>query len=473
MSAIAVIAGVLVLGVGAIALTIKKLLFICQPNEVLIFSGGRSKGDGKSVGYRAIKGGRKIKMPLLEVVNRIELTNMAINVGVSGAYSKGGIPLNVDGVANVKVAGQGEILDNAVERLMGKPKAEIMQIARETLEGNLRGVLATLTPEDVNSDKIKFAQSLMEEATDDLSRLGLILDTLNIQNVSDENGYLDAIGRQSGAVVRKNAIVAEAERKAESVQREAHNRQDTELVRIDNAIQTLKAETQKQVTEAETSKAALVAESRGEVAALVAEAEAEIDVQKERITRLEKQLEADVITPARAQMEAAINAARGSAAKIIEEGKAKVAALRQMTTVWKAAGDAGREIFLMQKLGPLVSTLTETVVGVKVDKVTVLGTGGSGNGHSDLASQVIAGNERMKAALGVDVIGALQARLQTGTETNAAPQQTASVPIEQTFERPVDRPSAISTPVQHAVANTQAKNAPVAVRRPAPRPVAG
>jgi flotillin len=428
MSAIAVIVGVLVIGVVAIALTIKKLLFICQPNEVLIFSGGRTAGTGAgaSVGYKAIKGGRKIKVPLLEVVNRIELTNMAINVGVAGAYSKGGIPLNVDGVANVKVAGQGQILDNAVERLMGKPKAEIMQIARETLEGNLRGVLATLTPEDVNSDKIKFAQSLMEEATDDLSRLGLVLDTLNIQNVSDEDGYLDAIGRQSSAVVRKNAIVAEAERKAESVQREAHNRQDTELVRIDNAIQTLKAETQKQVTQAQTSQAALVAESRGEIAALVAEAEAEIDVQKARMSRVEKQLEADVITPARAKMEAAINEARGDAAKIIEEGKAKVSALRQMTTVWKTAGDAGRDIFLMQKLHPLIETITDTVVGVKVDKVTVLGTGG-GNGAGDLASQVIAGNEKMKAALGVDVVGALQSRLAQPAEVVTPTEVSAPV----------------------------------------------
>lgn len=97
-----------------------------------------------------------------------------------------------------------------------------------------------------------------------------------------------------------------------------------------------------------------------------------------------------------------------------------------MTTVWKTVGDAGRDIFLMQKLHPLIETITDTVVGVKVDKVTVLGTGG-GNGAGDLASQVIAGNEKMKAALGVDVVGALQSRLAQPAEVVTPTEVSAPV----------------------------------------------
>ena len=78
---------------------------------------------------------------------------MLIEVAVQGAYSKGGIPLNVHGVANVKIAGEQPVLDNAIERFLGVDRARIMAIAKETLEGNLRGVLATLTPEEVNEDK--------------------------------------------------------------------------------------------------------------------------------------------------------------------------------------------------------------------------------------------------------------------------------------------------------------------------------
>lgn len=85
--------GILVVGVVLVALTISKLLHICQPNEVLIFSGGKSKHEDKQIRYKPIKGGRKIKLPLFETVDRMDLTNMAINVAVSGAFSKGGIPL--------------------------------------------------------------------------------------------------------------------------------------------------------------------------------------------------------------------------------------------------------------------------------------------------------------------------------------------------------------------------------------------
>src|SRR5690606_31754515 len=105
----------------------------------------------------------------------LDLTNMNIDVSVRGAYSKGGIPLNVQAVANVKVAGDEPSIHNAIERLLPKNRDDIMKIAKETLEGNLRGVLATLTPEEVNEDKLKFAESLTEEAGEDLAKLGLAL----------------------------------------------------------------------------------------------------------------------------------------------------------------------------------------------------------------------------------------------------------------------------------------------------------
>src|SRR5205085_8486630 len=130
------------------------------------------------------------------------------------AYSRGGIPLNVVGVANVKVSGDEPLMNNAIVRFLGKTQAEIKRIAKETLEGNLRGVLAQLTPEQVNEDKTRFAQTLIEEAEHDMSRMGLGLDTLKIQNVSDDAGYLNSIGRIRGAGVRQNAAIAEASAQA-------------------------------------------------------------------------------------------------------------------------------------------------------------------------------------------------------------------------------------------------------------------
>jgi len=190
-----------------LSMVLTRFLYICQPNEVLVFSGGQRASVGRKVGYRIIKGGRALRIPLLETVDSMDLTNMPIEVAVQGAYSKGGIPVNVHGIANVKVAGEQPVLDNAIERFLGVDRGRIMAIAKDTLEGNLRGVLATLTPEELNEDKIKFAQSLLAEAEDDLRRLGLELDTLKIQDVSDDVGYLDSIGRkQSGNLIDQGGL---------------------------------------------------------------------------------------------------------------------------------------------------------------------------------------------------------------------------------------------------------------------------
>ena len=166
-------------------LFISRYLLICQPNEVLVLSGrSRRLPDGSSVGYRVIRGGRALRIPVIEKAARMSLETIPLSLNVQNAYSLGGIPLKVAAVANVKVAATEPLLGNAIERFLDKGLSEVHQIARETLEGNLRGVLATLTPEEVNEDRLKFAQSLIAEADQDLGQLGLKLDTLKIQNVS-------------------------------------------------------------------------------------------------------------------------------------------------------------------------------------------------------------------------------------------------------------------------------------------------
>ena len=111
-------------GTGVISLIIRNLYYICQPNEVLIFAGGQQRLGQKKVGYRLVKGGSSIRKPLLERALRMDLTNMIIDVEVRNAYSKGGIPLTVQGIANIKVPGGEPLLNNCLERFLGKPRAE-------------------------------------------------------------------------------------------------------------------------------------------------------------------------------------------------------------------------------------------------------------------------------------------------------------------------------------------------------------
>ena len=399
-----------------LALLIKRLLYICQPNEVLIFSGGQRATGSRTVGYRVIKGGRALRIPLLEAVDRMDLTNMPIEVSVTNAYSKGGIPLNVHGIANVKIAGEQPVLDNAVERFLRVDRARIMAVAKETLEGNLRGVLAMLTPEEVNEDKIKFAQSLLSEAEDDLRGLGIELDTLKIQDVSDDVGYLDSIGRRQSAEVQKRALIAEARSKSESAIQSASNRQETELSQLQAQLGTLKADNARRVADAQTRGTAIIAEARGLVAAQLARAEGEVELQRARVEQVRRKLQADVLEPARAKRSAMEAEAKGKASKIVEQGRATAQAMDEIANSWRTVGGSARQVFLMQKVDELMRIVMGTMGELHVDKLTMLGgLGGNGvgsaDGGSDLTGRIIASNEQLKAVTGIDLLRAVRERV--------------------------------------------------------------
>lgn len=390
------------LGGAAVGLA-NNLLYICEPNEVLIFSGRRRRTEQGVAGYRIIKGGRGFRMPLIERVDRLDLTNMIIEVETHGAYSKGGIPLNIQGVANIKIAGHEPVLGAAVERLLGKPREEIAKMAKDVLEGNLRGVLSRLTPEEVNEDKISFAEKLLEEAEHDLGKLGLALDTMKIQNVWDERGYLDSIGRKQSAEIIKKSRIAEAKAKAAAIMRDADNRQRARLQQVDAEEQIAVANAERRVMDARTRASAMVAEQEGAVKAEIAKTTAALEAEEARVEKVRLQLEADVIEPARASMDAGLNEAKGRSAKILEQGRATVHVLDDMIKVWQEAGPSARDIFLMQKLNGVMEQLVSTVGTVKVDKITMLPKGGDGGGSGDTARRAVRLVEELKGAIGVDL----------------------------------------------------------------------
>ncbi|MGL6342912.1 MAG: flotillin family protein [Waterburya sp.] len=399
MEIIATLLGIFGLGTGAGWLMIRNFYYICQPSEILIFAGTKTRShDGKEVGYRLVKGGSSIRVPLLEQAFRMDLTNMIIELQVSNAYSKGGIPLTVEGVANIKIAGEEPTIHNAIERLLGKSRNEIEMLAKQTLEGNLRGVLASLTPEQVNEDKIAFARSLLDEAEDDLEKLGLVLDNLQIQNISDEVHYLNSIGRQQQAELLRDARIAEASAKAESTIKDSANKKATSLRQISRDLEITKAEAEKRIRDAVTKREALVAEAEAEVVAKVAKAEAELAVQNERIKQVKQQLQADVVAPAEAKCKQAIAKAKGDAASIIEDGKAQAEGTKRLAESWKAAGANAKDIFLFQKLEVLMKMMAAGVPDVEVESLTVV-DGKDGNKAAQIASFI----EQLRQTTGVDI----------------------------------------------------------------------
>ena len=367
-------------GLWAFVILLRQLYYICQPSEVLIFAGLRRRtGSGQTVGYRTVRGGSALRIPVLEEVMRLDLSNMIIDLRVENAYSKGGIPLNVSGVANIKISGDEPGIHNAIERLIGKSQDEIRHIAKETLEGNLRGVMSSLTPEQLNEDKVTFARTLLEEAEDDLQRLGLVLDTLQIQNISDDVRYLDSIGRKQLVELKRDSRIAEAEAKSQSAVKQAENQRITDLRRLDKDLAIATANAEKRTTDALTRRAALIAEVEASVGAELARAEAELPVQTERIKQVTEQLQADIVAPAESECQTMMAEAKGEAATIIEQGRSQADGLRDLVESLKRSGDDAKRLFLLQKLEPLLTMLSDTVQPVEVEEVSLVAEKSAGS----------------------------------------------------------------------------------------------
>ena len=409
MEAIIIPAFVLIVAIFTIFGIIQANLKICQPNEVLIFSGKKRRlPDGTTLGYRVIRGGRAFRIPVIERVDRLFLNTIPIDLLVSNAYSKGGIPLTVRAIANVKIASNEPEINNAVERLLGKPLGDVQTIAKETLEGNLRGVLATLTPEEVNEDRLKFAKTLVDEADNDLSALGLQLDTLKIQSVEDDRGYLDAIGRQRTAQIIAAAEVAEAQQLEHA--KLAQAKANKSIAEAENEVRIVKAQLDADA-EAEEAKVS--------IAAKVSEARAEQELAEQEIALAEKRQQSLVVVKAEAERKAKEEIAKGDAARILEDGQAEVEVLRRKLELWKQAGSDAERLFLIQMLPDIIKQVVSTVDNLKVDKITVVdsGQGGSGSGVPGLFSQIAGSTpallESLKASTGIDVAGLLNKASQT------------------------------------------------------------
>lgn len=435
--AICLVVGIFFLIVGISA--IKGLIYICAPNEVLIFSGGRTQERNRSYGYRLIKGGRGVRVPLMERVDKMDLTNMVIDIQAVNAYSKGGIPLTVQGVANVKIAGHEPLIHNAIERFLGKTRQEIMQIAKATLEGSLRGILATMTPEQVNADNLVLAESVVREVEQDMTSLGLVVDTMKIQNVADDVKYLDSLGRKRNAEVISTARTAEAVAHADSEIQTAENLERQKRAQIEADTSIAKADAEKRLTETLTRRTALVAEEQSQVIAAVAQARAELEVQKARIEQVRAKMEADVVAPAKANAEAAEANAKAQVASIIEEGRARAEALRTIAETYRQAGPNAREILLTQKLNGIINALTDTIPMTNVEKVTMIDSRAGGG----IAGKTISAVEQIKQLFGIDLIEKINS-IGNGVQPKALEPAVVHIPAPMTYTPP---PQIDTTPV--------------------------
>lgn len=333
---IAVLAVILVIIMVAMLYTRNYLKV--PPNQVAVFTG---RGKAKTV-----RGGARFRIPVIERVDYMALEPFNVDVEITGAYSKGNVPVKVTAVALIRFGTEEVTLQSAIERFLTSPRDEMHRQAREILSGNLRGVIANMTIEELNSSREQLAQAVVNEAATSFGKIGMELEVLTIQNISDEDGYLHALGRTRVAEVKRDADIGEAEAArdaqvksaaakqagqtaqaaADTAIAEANRERDLRLAAIEGEVQaeTARAQQAGPLATAKASKDVGVAEEE----ARAAREAAAVDVERRRAERAEEAQKADVLVPAEARRQAAELQAAADRVTTVTQAEAEAEGIR-------------------------------------------------------------------------------------------------------------------------------------------------
>ncbi|MBK9121406.1 MAG: hypothetical protein IPM18_17645 [Phycisphaerales bacterium] len=403
--------GFITLAVAVIALVIiAKLIVVGNPDELLVISGSRGRED---LGYRTLIGGRTLVIPVINRVSRLSLRNMQVAIEVK-AQSGGGrmVPVIVTGVANVKISSSPAERAAAIERFLGQHTEQLQRVARETLEGGLRAVIGKMTPEEIVEDRDKFVATVMAEVHDDYRKLGLQIDSVNIQNVHDEEEYLVSISRKARAQVLADARMAEALRAAEAVQTEAEANAAARKAKADRDAEArlVEAQSRQRAEQARLAAEKAVAEAENDLRMRKAElsrdaAHKEAEQQKAEAEAERARLDATEVARALAARDVAQAKAQGDAAKTAEEGKARAAAIEQIGLAIQKHPDA-LKVMLVEMMPAIVQEMAKSVQNIDLGNVTVI-DGGNGQGVAGAAlsrARVLSESlATIESVLGVDL----------------------------------------------------------------------
>jgi len=339
---IPVIILVIVVAVLIALMLISRNYIKVSPNQAAVISGRRRKlADGSVAGYRLVRGGATLVFPFLEKVEYLDLNVITVPLATQRAYTVQGVPVSVKAVANVKIKGDDTSLRSASERFLGMPQQQFHQLVFQTLEGHLRAILGTLTVEEINNDRQSFAQKLTTEAAGDLEKMGVGLDTLTIQEISDEEGYLDALGKRRTAEVKRDAEIGQAEANRDSKIKASLALQEGEKVRLETEAQIAQSQRETEIQKAQVQaeieserakslQAGPLADAKAQQQVTVEEVRVEkvrtqeqIAVQEQEVLRKEKELEATVVKQAEADRRAAVLRAQGLQESAILEAEGR------------------------------------------------------------------------------------------------------------------------------------------------------
>ena len=480
LSAVAVAMAVLLglLGVFAAMALFARNYIKVPPSMVAIFYGRKhhltdERGNRSTVGFRVVRGGAALRVPVLEKVEYLSLNIISIPLRISRAYTKEGVPVTVEAVANVKIAGDDTSLRGAAERFLGMPPEKIKEVIFQTLEGHLRAILGTLTVEEINADRQAFAQKMTDEAAVDLKKMGVNIDILTIQQISDEMGYLDALGKKRTAEAKRDAVIGEAQATRDAMIRSAQADQEGKTKRYEADVTIAQSLRDKESRQAEFDAAVKAKQAESEQAGPLAtaiakqkvtEQETRIDqvrkmqevlVQEQEAARKEKELLATVVKPAEAERQAAILRAEGlkqstiiraeatqkelefegagEAAKIERIGRAEAAkvlaigeaeaevikkkllaeaeGLQRKAEAWKNFNDAAVINMVVDKMPELAQAFATQLAGIDKINIIEMGNGSGGSGGVNKVMSTVGGGMTAMLSMLKDQFGVDIARM--------------------------------------------------------------
>lgn len=388
----------------------------CPSDKILVVYGKTGGGSA-----RCIHGGGKFIWPIIQDYAYLNLTPISIDANLTNALSRQNIRVDVPCRFTVGISTEADSMNNAAERLLGLSSNEIQELARDILFGQLRLVIATMSIEEINSDRDKFLENISKNVEVELKKIGLRLINVNVTDIKDESGYIEALGKEAAAKAINEAKVSVAEQdkfgeigKAEAVRDTRIKTSEANAIAVkgeNNAqIEVANSNAFRREKEAEANRLAIAAEKVQQAKALQEAYAAEREAELARAERERSTQQANVIVPeeiekqrriieAEAEAEKLRVNAKGEADAIYAKMEAEAKGLYEILTkqaagydrmVQAAGGDANKAymLLLLEKLPELVKTQVEAVKGVNIDHVTVWDSGNNADGKGSTANFV-------------------------------------------------------------------------------------
>lgn len=386
----------------------------CPSDRILVVYG--KVGDGSA---KCIHGGAAFVWPIFQDYEFLDLTPISIEVMLTNALSRQNIRVDVPSRFTVGISTELGIMNNAAERLLGLSQENIHDLAKDIIFGQLRLVVATMDIEEINSNRDKFLENVASNVGQELKKIGLKLINVNVTDIKDESGYIEALGKEAAAKAINDAKKSVAEKDRDGSIGEANAHQDQRVQVADANARAVEGENTAKIKvaqsdaariekESEALKIATAAEKVQHAKALEEAYAAEQSAEKARATRDKAAQTADIVIPAQidkekveiaaeAEAEMIRRKAKGEADAILFKKQAEAQGLYEILTkqaeglkqIVNAAGDNSKDAVLLlvaDKLPELVRTQAEAIKNIKIDKITVWDGGNNGSDKSSTAN---------------------------------------------------------------------------------------